>query len=316
MVKMCYVNIETTVLNNGFSSNWFKPNRGIRQGCPLSGCIFLLVAEVLAQLIRINNTIEGIEVYNEISKIKQFADDATCTVKNWESVSELFNVAKAFKNLSGLNLNENKTLIVYLGPWRRRTENPHNLTIETKSFNLLGIHIGRDLNHQNKSNYETKISKMENIFRVWNTRNLSLLGKILVIKSHGLSNIIYSLSNIEVAQPVIEKIQKMINHFIWGSKYNRIKHSTTIADFESGGIRFPDVKCSKMSLRMPWLGRIWEHQPWNIIINSKLNKYGGLPFLLRCDFDVSFMNDIPTFYREMLQYASNIIMEPNALFTI
>ena len=35
-IKLFYTNIESTVLNNGFATNWFKSTRGVRQGCPLS----------------------------------------------------------------------------------------------------------------------------------------------------------------------------------------------------------------------------------------------------------------------------------------
>lgn len=35
-VRMFYANMESAVMNNGFAINWFKPTRGVRQGCPLS----------------------------------------------------------------------------------------------------------------------------------------------------------------------------------------------------------------------------------------------------------------------------------------
>ena len=41
-VKLCYTNIYSTVINNGFSSGWFRISRGVRQGCPLSCALFVL----------------------------------------------------------------------------------------------------------------------------------------------------------------------------------------------------------------------------------------------------------------------------------
>ena len=35
-IQLFYHNIESCILNNGWSSNFFKLERGVRQGCPLS----------------------------------------------------------------------------------------------------------------------------------------------------------------------------------------------------------------------------------------------------------------------------------------
>ena len=34
-VKCFYSNIESTVMNKGYSTGWFKLGKGVRQGCPL-----------------------------------------------------------------------------------------------------------------------------------------------------------------------------------------------------------------------------------------------------------------------------------------
>ena len=69
--------ITSCVVNNGYSSPFFKVTRGIRQGCPLSAYLFLLVAETLGTGIRQNSNIQGIKIgINELCTI-QMADDAT-----------------------------------------------------------------------------------------------------------------------------------------------------------------------------------------------------------------------------------------------
>ena len=61
-IDICYNNIESCVINNGWSTDFFKLERGVRQGCSLSPYLFVLGVEILAEKIRENETIKGITV--------------------------------------------------------------------------------------------------------------------------------------------------------------------------------------------------------------------------------------------------------------
>ena len=63
--------------NNGYFSKYFKLSRGIRQGCPVSALLFLLVTEVIAIYITCNKDINGILVNGKEFKIKMLVDDTT-----------------------------------------------------------------------------------------------------------------------------------------------------------------------------------------------------------------------------------------------
>ena len=63
--------------NNGHASEAFVTSRGIRQGCPISSLLFILVAEVMSISLRANGNIKGITLNNVTMTITQMADDTT-----------------------------------------------------------------------------------------------------------------------------------------------------------------------------------------------------------------------------------------------
>ena len=50
--NLFYCTPESCILNNGWTSNFFEIQRGVRQGCPLSQYLFVLTVEILANKIR------------------------------------------------------------------------------------------------------------------------------------------------------------------------------------------------------------------------------------------------------------------------
>lgn len=76
----CVSTTSFSILINGSSFGFFKPQRGVRQGDPLFPFLFVLAAEVLAQLIEKEATCNGIKGYKltrdliPITHLK-FADD-------------------------------------------------------------------------------------------------------------------------------------------------------------------------------------------------------------------------------------------------
>ena len=100
-----YTNIESAALNNGFLTNWFRPSRGIRQGCPLSPYLFILSAEVMANKVRQDRQIKGIEILGNELRLSQYADDTNLFCANLASVEKALEIVNNLGLLAGLKLN-------------------------------------------------------------------------------------------------------------------------------------------------------------------------------------------------------------------
>ena len=98
-IKILYTDIQSCVGNNGHYSQFFKLSRSIRQGCPISALLFLLVAEIIAIDIREDHEINGININGTEFKISLMADDTTLSLINLKSLEKAIARFKAFRTL-------------------------------------------------------------------------------------------------------------------------------------------------------------------------------------------------------------------------
>ena len=143
-VRIFYGNVTSCVLNNGHASEFFALERGVRQGCPLSGLLFVIGIEVLANAIRNENMIKGIKVGEKEIKTSLYADDTTVLVRDLDSVPELLLLLNNFKNLSGLEINATKTEGMWLGSWKNNRETPFGFRWPRDPIKALGIFFSYD----------------------------------------------------------------------------------------------------------------------------------------------------------------------------
>ena len=107
-IKIILNGQESCVMNGGFSTGYFKLERGTRQGDPISAYLFLLVIEVFFTMIRENPAIKGLNILGFEYKLSAYADDATCILANEDSIVATLQTFDIFSKYSGLSLNKTK----------------------------------------------------------------------------------------------------------------------------------------------------------------------------------------------------------------
>ena len=63
-------------------------------------------------------------------------------------------------------------------------------------------------------------AKMDRHFTVWSKRGLSLLGKIQIVKTFGLSEYLYTLAVMDITTEQWKTVNKLIYKFIWNKAYS------------------------------------------------------------------------------------------------
>ena len=225
----------------------------MRQGCPLSPHLFILSVEILADAIRPNKEICGINVNGKEVKLSQYADDTTLILDGSEkSFLEALRMIDLFGNVSGLKLNYSKTEALWTGS---NSDSDFKLCPEKnfkwprKKVKALGVWLSTDPDLTVSLNYKDKLDKVKTILECWKLLD-SLLGKITVLKSLVASQLKYIFSPLHVNNKVIKEINGLFYiFFLWNDKGDKIKRSVMINDYPEGGLKMIDIESFNKSLK-------------------------------------------------------------------
>ena len=148
---------------------------------------------------------------------------------------------------------------------------------------------------------------MKTTLNLWQTRDLTLFGKLVLAKTFGASQLIYTASLMTVPDAVTRAAQSLLFSFLWKNKKDKIKRNVVCQPLENGCLNFINVEIMLKSLRLAWIAKLISNSDdnWKAIPNFYLifDKYGGLPFLLKCNYNTATLdNNLPLFYRELLDY--------------
>ena len=147
--EILYSEASSCVINNGCLSEFFKLERGCRQGDPLSPYLFIIGVELLSMQIKSNPNIKGVLKDNTESLISQYADDTFLMLDGSEiSLKESLDCFEYLRLVSGLKMNTSKTRAVWVGNMKFSDLilcPDQNLHWSHSNFKLLGIDFSLDL---------------------------------------------------------------------------------------------------------------------------------------------------------------------------
>ena len=114
---------------------------------------------------------------------------------------------------SGL-VNNDKTEIMLLG-----TSNKNNPALKNLGYKIVsemkvtGVTFTYDKDIFRKNNFTIPLTKIETMFNIWRQRNLSIIGKVQIIKTYGTSQLIYITNMISIPMDVKNKQTHYSMHF-------------------------------------------------------------------------------------------------------
>eukprot|EP00253_Pinus_taeda_P008065 PITA_08065 len=219
----CISNVCFAVLINGAASQFFKSQRGLRQGCPLSPLIFLLAAEGLSRLIskaKRAGLVTGLEVaVNLFITHLLFVDDILLfTSGNINEIKELKDILEIFLKATGLQINPRKSHLI-MEAFSRQEENSisSSLPFEICNMDQLFKYLGYWLKPfaYRKQDWNWLVAKIEQRISHWSFKWLSRAGRLTLINSVLQAIPVFWAALTWIPKGVLHKIKQICSRFLW-----------------------------------------------------------------------------------------------------
>ena len=280
-VSILLTNTESSINYLGWISESFKVECGVRQGCPFSPLAFIIGLELLAIKIRSNEGIDGLilpipHMCADIAtalKIAMYADDITLFLKDTHDFENALIIIDQFSKISNLYINENKTEAMVIGN-RNIGQRFGNIEIKDK-LKILGIIFKNDLPASlNEENWTKRINFIKETIAKWSKRNLSISGKLVIVKTYLISQVVFLLQALAMPDKILNTINSLLFRFIWKKKntntkaFEKVKRTTMCNSYEKGGLTMINIIDMQNSFLLSWITQL--------LVNSK-NKAYSIP---------------------------------------
>ena len=119
---------------------------------------------------------------------------------------------------------------------------------------ITGVYFTYNLEVYIQKNYKAILINIDKTLNMWKQRNLSILGKVQVIKTSGISQLMFIFNSSDPPTDVVQKANNMLFRFLWNGT-DKMKRLAAIADIENGGIKMPHLESIIDALKIVWVKR-------------------------------------------------------------
>ena len=223
--------------------------------------------------------------------------------ENKISIQNTLNLYSRFASISGIDLNVDKTEILIAGGSPAERMDPVNIIYQNRKLSLApqaevkicGVTFSHDKEISHMQNVTNNINKLQNVLNHWRMRNLSLIGKSIIVKSYGISQLIFFMQQTVFYQKDLDTIDEIINKFMWNKKQNSrqtglLSKKLIKSDTEHGGLNAVDVHNMDMAFKYKHLLRNTGERNNHPLVNDTGTDFRQ--FFLRKLFVRNFFDDM------------------------
>ena len=175
--------------------------------------------------------------------------------------------------------------------------------LTNNSVKILAIHFSYDKKIESEENFIKLMKKIENVLKTWRIRNLTVEGKITILKALAISKVIDLALLANTPQVTIDQSNKIQKDFIWNRKQPKIRHSTLCNTHENGGFKSVHIPNKLISLQCSWIKQLDDTNThcWQIIPAFLIRKKLGKNFIFHSNLSINpnKIKEFSTYYQDI-----------------
>lgn len=306
-IKLLYSRATVLLKVGGGLSRPVPAQRGIRQGCPLSGMLYALAIEpLLSQLRQGLSGLTLAEKKENMISLSAYADDVTVFITGQTDIQILEQKLALYEQASSAKVNWSKCDGLILGEWKNKEQPtlPVGLKWSSEGLKFLGVFFGS--NDFQKRNWEGLVEKISARLSRWKwvQPQLSYRGRTLVANNLVASMLWHRCTVIEPPDAVIKEIQKRLVNFFWGG-FHWTRSAVLFLPVSEGGQGLIDLRSRIKAFRLQTAQRLLyqKQQPWIETASVLLHKVKNLAYdkhLFLLDLAGMDISQTSCFYQSVL----------------
>ena len=284
-IMQCIATVRYSYLINDSIHGTVIPQRGIRQGDPLSPYLFILCGKVLSGLCTKaarEGTLKGVKVARGSPRVNHllFTDDTMffCEATS-PNCSKLKAILLEYEKASGQRINTGKSSITFSSKTPPQIKETAKVILEIPKEGGTGRYLGlpESFGRRKKDLFTSIVDRVRQKAVSWASRRLSKAGKLTMLKTVLTAIPSYTMTSFEIPVSLCRRIQSVLTRFWWDGSEEQKKLCWVVWDKltkhkAEGGLGLRDIQLFNQALLAKQAWRILNN-PGCLMARVLLGKY-------------------------------------------